>query len=371
MKLKILKSREAQIGFLIAIILALFIWGFNFLKGRNILTPANYYYCTFEDVGGLMESNFVMIRGYKVGLVEDIKLSRDTRKLIVTMVLEEENLKIAKGSKAVLYNLDMLGTKAVKLELVPGTEYYESGDTIPSNIQKDMLSTIEDQLSPLKDKITSVISGLDSVITSVNNTFNAQTVENLQTTISNLNTTSASIKNLLADKGSSLNKTIDNLKSITADLNHPEEGIKPILSNIGSISDSLANSNLKSVVSHLDSTLASLQIVMNKISVGEGSMGKLVNNEELYNNLSASTASLNILLEDMKAQPSKYVKLSLIDWGKDVYIDDDGVTKKLGDETSYIIVVKQTNQAMEINEGNFKEASQINEMKQDDHFYYY
>ncbi|MFB6342160.1 MlaD family protein [Saccharicrinis sp. FJH62] len=363
MKLKVLKSREAQIGLLIAVILALFIWGFNFLKGRNLLTPANYYYCEFEDVGGLMESNFVMVRGFKVGLVENIELSDDNSKLIVTMVLEDEKLKIPKGSKAVLYDLDLLGTKAVKLELVPGRgSYYENGDTLPSNIDKGMLGGLEDQLGPVKEKIAEYVKKLDDLIAD-------STINHLSTSVANLDATTESIKNQLGERGD-LTATIRNLRRITQDLNNSETGLKATLTNVNAITDSLASSDLKLAISRIDTAVASLNSILVKVVNNEGSLGNLVNDKALYANLNATTESLDKLLTDMQQQPSKYVHLSLIDWGKDVYIDENGVTRNVDDNTYFSVLVKQTSNAVNIDTENFTDPSVINEHQQKGVFYY-
>lgn len=362
MKLNILKSREAQIGGLIIVILALFIWGFNFLKGRNILTPANYYYCEFEDVGGLMESNFVMVRGFKVGLVEDIELSKDNSKLLVTMVLEDENIKIPKNSKAVLYDLDLLGTKAIKLEMVPGDAYYESGDTIKSNIAKGMMGKLQDQLDPLVDNIKGFVERLNNLLAD-------STVNNLKATIANIDSTTASVKAQF-DKNGDLGQTIRNIKYLTYTLNDKEKGIAATLANVNAITDSLAKVDLKQSLVKMDAAISSLNSILAKADKGEGTLGNLINDSSLYYNLDATAASLDKLLTDMENQPSKYVHLSLIDWGKDVYIDEQGVTQRIDEDTYFAILVKKTSNAVSINKENFIDPTIINEQEHKGSYYY-
>ncbi|MFB6318879.1 MlaD family protein [Saccharicrinis sp. FJH54] len=363
MKLKILKSREAQIGLLIAVVLLLAFWGFNFLKGRNLLTPANYYYCEFEDVGGLMESNFVMVRGYKVGLIENIELNDDNSMLIVTMVLDDEKLKIPKGSKAVLYDLDLLGTKAVKLELVPArSSYYTNGDTIPSAIDKGMLGSLEDQLGPVKDKISEYIQKLDHLISD-------STINHLNASVKNLDATTTSIKNQLGETGD-LTATIRNLRRLTHDLNNSETGLKATLANVNAITDSLASSNLKLAISRIDTAVTSLSSILTKVDNNEGTLGNLVNDKALYENLNATAVSLDKLLNDLEQQPSKYVHLSLIDWGKDVYVDENGVTKKIDDNTYFSVLVKQTSNPVTLDKSNFTDPTVVNEHKQKGIYYY-
>jgi phospholipid/cholesterol/gamma-HCH transport system substrate-binding protein len=363
MKLKVLKSREAQIGLLIAFILILFIWGFNFLKGRNLLTPANYYYCEFNDVGGLMESNFVMIHGYKVGLIEDIKLSPDNSKLIVTLVLEAEDLKIPKGSKAVLYNQDLLGTKAVKLELVPGNgSNFENGDTIPSYIEKGMLGDFQDQLEPVKAKISEYVQKLDRLISD-------SSINHLSASMANLDATTKSIKNKLGEKGD-LTVTIKNLRRITDELSNDKTGLRATLNNVNALTDSLASSDLKLAISRIDTAVSSLNSILIKVDSNEGTFGNLINDKALYENLNATAVSLDKLLTDMEQQPSKYVHLSLIDWGKDVYIDENGVTKNVDDDTYFSVLVKQTSNAVSIDKENFTDPTVINEHEQKGIYYY-
>lgn len=369
MKFSLFKSREAKIGGLIILTVSVFIWGFNFMKGKNILKPSNYYYCSFENVGGLMESNFVTVHGYKVGIVEDMGLSNDNASVQVTLVLDK-SVNVTENTTAVLYSIDMLGTKAIRLEINPGNPL-KAGETLRSVIEKDMLSKLADQFAPVQSQIETIVMRIDSVVAALNAVVSPETVTDVKATINNLKGTTASLNLMLSDKQSNLNRTIYNLNKITSELSNEETGIGSTLKNFNQISDSLAKSDLKQMIARIDSAVAGLNSVITKIDSNQGSLGQLVHDKALYNNLAGSADALDKLLNDLQQQPSKYVHLSLIDWGKDVYIDENGVTRKVSkNNVSFAVLVRTSVNAIPLTQDNFKDYSLINEHKQKNLFYY-
>jgi phospholipid/cholesterol/gamma-HCH transport system substrate-binding protein len=369
MKFSLFKSREAKIGGLIILTVSVFIWGFNFMKGKNILKPSNYYYCSFENVGGLMESNFVTVHGYKVGIVEDMGLSNDNASVQVTLVLDK-SVNVTENTTAVLYSIDMLGTKAIRLEINPGNPL-KAGETLRSVIEKDMLSKLADQFAPVQSQIETIVMRIDSVVAALNAVVSPETVTDVKATINNLKGTTASLNLMLSDKQSNLNRTIYNLNKITSELSNEETGIGSTLKNFNQISDSLAKSDLKRMIARIDSAVAGLNSVITKIDSNQGSLGQLVHDKALYDNLAGSADALDKLLNDLQQQPSKYVHLSLIDWGKDVYIDENGVTRKVSkNNVSFAVLVRTSVNAIPLTQDNFKDHSLINEHKQKNVFYY-
>ena len=369
MKFSLFKSREAKIGGLIILTVSVFIWGFNYMKGKNILKPSNYYYCSFDNVGGLMESNFVTVHGYKVGIVEDMGLSDDNKSVKVTLVLDK-SVNVTENTIAVLYSIDMLGTKAIRLDINPGNPL-PVGETLNSEIEKDMLSKIAEQFAPVQSQIETIVLRIDSVVAALNSVVSPETVDDVKATINNLKGTTASLNQMLGDKHSSLNKTIGNLNQITAALSNEKTGIGSTLKNINQISDSLAKSDLKLLIARIDSAVAGLNSVVSKIDSNQGSLGQLVHDKALYDNLAGSADALDKLLNDLQQQPSKYVHLSLIDWGKDVYIDEDGVTRKVDkNSVTFAVLVRTSVNAIPLTKEYFSDPQLVNEYKQKSVFYY-
>lgn len=372
--MKLLKSKEAQIGILLLFIISLTIWGFNFLKGKNVFGSSNYYYCTFEDVGGLMESNFVVVQGLKIGLVENIFLQTDEKgtKICVRITLDD-NLVLPKDTRAVLYNLDFLGTRAVSLKMGTGSTTFAVGDTLPSSIEQDMLSGIKEETGPIVDNLEVIMARIDSVLQAVQTTFSQDNVEHINNTVANLDKLTARIDGLLKNKEDAIGSLVSNLDSIAQAINGEKKAIAGTLNNIHAISDSLAHINFSVLMVRIDSTLASLNSISQKINESQGTLGLLVNDSALYDNLNSTTKSLDNLLIDLKRKPARYAHLSLIDWGKDVYLNDEGEALKISDklQLKFGAMIKTSESALEINATNFYDYKHINERKQKGQYYYF
>lgn len=372
--MKILKSREVQIGILLVFILSLAIWGFNFLKGKNILSAQGYYYCSFEQVGGLMESNFVVVQGFKVGLVEKIKLedTKNGRRIVVRIILDNE-LQVPKDSRAELASLDILGTKAINLVLGTGDSFYSTGDTLPSSIQKDMLTGIKEEAGPVVDKLDIILARIDSIAQGVQSTFSDENQENIAAIISNLETTTHRINNLLKQKGDEIGSIINSIDSITSSIEQEKESITAMLRNVEAITDSLSQVDFALLMNDVAGAVDNLNRVLEKINESEGSLGLLVNDSSLYENLNGATKSLDNLLIDLKRKPARYAHLSLIDWGKDVYIDDEGEAIKVDDklQLKFGILVKMSESKVEIINDNFFDYKLVNEREKKGKYYYF
>lgn len=372
--MKILKSREVQIGILLVFIISLSVWGFNYLKGRNLLRSPGQYYCSFEAVGGLMESNFVVVQGFKVGLVEKISLENTNagHRILVRIVLEND-LQVPKDSRVELASLDLLGTKGINLVLGNSKDYFEGGDTLPSSIQKDMLAGFKEEAGPVIDKLDVIMARIDTIATGVQTTFSEENQKNISSTIANLEATSSRINNLLKQKEKEISSIVNNIDSITGSIEKEKESIAAMLKNVEAITDSLSKVDFAMLMGDVAGAVENLNMILQKINENEGSLGLLVNDSALYNNLNGATKSLDNLLIDLKRKPARYAHLSLIDWGKDVYIDDAGEAIKVDDkmQLKFGILVKISETQLAINPDNFFDYKLINEFERKGKYYYF
>lgn len=301
--------------------LALFFWGLSFLKGKNLLKRTDTYYIVYDKVGGLQGSAAVIANGLQVGIVEDLRFMQDNRRIQVT-ILVEGRYKIPHGSLAKIYSSDIMGTKAIEIVLSDRFDYYKSGDTLTSAIEPDLKEEINIQLVPLKLKAEELMGSVDSVLVIMQAIFNegfrdkfSGSIDNISRTINSLERSMSAIDTILTDENSQFSIIMANLASITTNLKQNNEEISQIFSNLSSITDTLAKAEVQSTIRNLNLALEEANGLLGKISRGEGSAGALINDPQLYENLSRASASLDRLLIDFRNNPRRYVSVSLINIG--------------------------------------------------------
>jgi len=318
-------SKYTKLGFLVIACLAILVWGINFLKGIDILKRNTEYYVVYEKIDGLLESSSVTINGYQVGQVSDIELMNDySGRLFVTLSLHGD-YKIAKGSTAKIVSSDIMGTKSIRMEIVHSGEYYQPSDTIPGSTESDLKEQVSMQVLPLKKKAEELIASLDSALTIVTYVFNEKTRENLTESFENINRTVANIESASAELNKiigsgKVNSIVTNLDSITASINQNSGQITNIIKNFSSLSDSLSKLNISPVFAEISASVAGINKIIQKLNTTDSSAGLLINDPVLYQNLNNLSASLDLLLKDVRNNPKRYVHFSAFNIGKDVYI---------------------------------------------------
>ncbi len=320
-------SKYTKLGLLIVFSFAIFIWGMNYLKGIDFFKKNTTYNVLYERIEGLLESSAVMMNGYQVGQVKSIDFSdKNDGSLVVSFSLEGD-FKIPRGSAARIISSDIMGTKSIKLQIIPSNSYYQPGDTIPGSIEEDLKEQVSMQVLPLKNKAEQLLASLDSAITVITYVFNAEARKNLSEsftrinqTILNLETTSKELSDILVSEKSNLKGVIQNMNELTTNLNENSNDFSNIVSNFSSISDSLATADIAKLVVELRGSAEGINSIIEKVNAGEGSAGKLISDEELYSNLTEMSQSLDYLLKDIRNNPKRYVHFSAFDLGKNVYV---------------------------------------------------
>jgi len=298
---------EIKIGLVVTLSIAILIWGISYLRGNNLFSSDNYFYAKFNDIQGINVSAPIMMNGYKIGYVRKITFQENGGNLMLELsVLAKYS--IPKGTKAVIFSTDIMGTKAIKFELGKSSEYLIDGDTLTSGIEMDMIS----QFMPLKDQVSELLLTIDTVLNDVHNLLDTNAQADIKTTLRNLKETSASMNGLMSSEKQRLKSIFTNIDSITSMFKHNSKNLNKAMANFSNISDSIAKSNLKSTIENANKTLSKTAQIMEQINSGEGTLGALLHNDSLYTNLKNSTESLNLLLIDMKAHPKRYVHFSLV-----------------------------------------------------------
>lgn len=298
-------SRELKTGILVFLGIILFIFGFNYLKGENILNTSRTFYTSYDNVEGLMPSTPVTINGLSVGKVINVGFKGDGSGLVVIELLIDSDFQFSKNSVAELYETGLIGGKAIAI--VPafdGAEKAKNLDVLKGTIKPGLTALVNQRLTPLQEKIELMMVDADSVLTGINDVFNDNTRANLRSGISGLNqvvnsfkTTTNSLNALLANNEAKLSSTLTNFNAIS--------------SNLSQTSGQLANVNLEQTVKELETTIKNFNNISAKIKNGNGSIGKLLNDDGLYDNLEGASLQLEQLLEDMKLNPKRYVHFSL------------------------------------------------------------
>lgn len=310
-------SKEFKVGFVFIAAIAIFVWGFNLLKGTNILSNKRYLYAVYDRVDGLEKDNKVLINGLNIGKVSRLAFIPESSKIIVELYIQNE-VDIPDNSVANIYGADLLGTKAIEIKFGNSTNYVQNYDTLTSAIEQSLMDQVNDQVEPLKRKALALINSIDSTMTDIQAIFNEDTRSNLTNTIASIkntlsNTESATSKIdlMLSDEQPRIRSIIQNLNAITANLDQNGDNINRIINNFAALSDSMAASDIPQTMRAANKALANLRSITDKINRGEGSLGQLMTNDSLYIQLENSTSSLNLLLEDIRLNPKKYVKFSL------------------------------------------------------------
>ena len=311
-------KKEIIIGLVAIVTLALFIWGFNFLKGFNLFKDQRVVYAVYDEVSGLTRSNPVSINGLKVGQVSDIYFEPGFSGNIIVEITVETQIPIPKNSLALIYSSDLMGSKAIDLQLGDATEYILSGDTLRTRVEASLKEAVNQQIQPLKAKAEELIMSIDSVVTVIKSIFNEKARENLsnslasiQQTFANLESASYNLDTLVASQKTRLAQIMYNLESITTTIRMNQDNIHNILSNFSSVSDSLAQARIPETFANINRVVGEVEGIVEKINNGEGSIGMLVSDDKLYNDLQESAKQLNLLLEDIRVNPKRYVRFSL------------------------------------------------------------
>lgn len=317
------KRKEVRIALIFIAGIALVYWGINFLKGKNIFSNQTILYAEYTDIAGLQEANPIMLNGFKIGQVSTIEFKDGGVNTLIVKLLIDEDVHIPSNSIARIVSSDLLGSKAIVI--IPGDSrsIVESGDYLIGEIETSLKDEVSMQILPLKNKAEDLISSFDSVLVILQTIFNENTRENLRgsfesisNTIRSLEHASYNIDTLLSGQRNRLANIFANVESITVNLKNNNQQISNILTNMSDISDTLAAANLKGTIQTVNKSMTEFNAIMARINNGDGSLGLLVNNDSLYNNLEQSANKLDLLLDDIRLNPRRYIHFSVFGGGK-------------------------------------------------------
>lgn len=305
-------KNETKVGILATVAIAILVLGYSFLKGNDVFTSENIYYANYDRVDGLTVSKPVYVNGYQIGRVSGLTLLPNGT--ILTEFKIDKKYELPANTVARIASTDLLGGKAIVFDLGDSKVYAKTGDTLQSDVQKNIMEQVE----PIQKKAEALFAVLDSVLTSVNNTISPdfqkninRSLQSIANTLNTLENTATQVDGMVGTQKSKISGILTNMESISANFNNNNERLTRIFTNLETVSDKAARLNFEETMNKANMAVSDLQLAVDNINSGKGSLGKLLNDDELYNNLEEASKSLDNLIIDVKENPKKYVHFSI------------------------------------------------------------
>lgn len=303
-------SKEAKAGAIAIFAIVSFVLFFQFLKGKNVFTTDNFFYVEYDNVEGLEASNAVVINGLKVGLVDEIAPmnKKDGRIAFVVKISVDDQYSFSKNSVVEIFEPSLMGGKQLKINLVYDNTLAKDGDTLRGAFKPSAIAAMTSEMSP---QISSVLAKMDSTLASTSKILDEQNRREIRVLLANLNETVASFRTtsdvtnrLLAGSQPKINALLDNTSQTMISARNTSD-------KIGRVADNIDTQKLNTAIDKLSYTADQLNKVVAGIERGEGSLGKLTKDPELYNNLTKTSNALNELVTDLRENPKKYINISV------------------------------------------------------------
>lgn len=299
-------SKEIRIGLLGVTSLVMLYFGVRFLRGTDFMKRENKFLVIYDEVGGLVEGNPVMVNGLTVGKVDDLRLDPQTQTKILVTLDVNKDIPVGDGTVAQLAASGLLGGKQINLLLGANKKVYEGGETLPSETETDMMANVQSQIKPLLGKADSLEAALMALISDLR-----ITAKQVNKTLATVDETTVQVNGMLKSNDANIQRISGNTADLTQSLKDTEIKVKSLIIKLNTTADSLNKAQLPKTIKTAEKTLASLNTTLTAINQGQGTMGKLAKNDSLYRNLNASSEALTKLLNDFRERPKRYVHFSV------------------------------------------------------------
>lgn len=352
-------KREAKLAITAILAVIILIWGINFLKGSSLFESRTVFYGLYDRVEGLKVSSGVMYRGYQVGQVLNISFTGERFDKVLVEFSVTKGLALAKNSSAFIQSADLMGSKVINL--IPGNslEIARNGDTLRTRIEQGLMEQVSSQMLPLKQKTEHLFSSLDSVLSIVQGLFNDETTQNLTNsfrsidrTLHHLEGASGNLDTLISTESNRISQILSHVNSITANLEQNNGKVSQVLTNVAAITDTIRQANLKQTLFSLKNAVDEVDSILVKINSGEGTIGALLCDKDVYYNLNEISENLNRLLVEFRYNPKKFINLSLMDF-----------SSARNSSEEYGIVIFESSERLSLNDELYKQNPELKEIK--------
>ena len=308
-------SKEVKVGVMALIGMVMLYFGVSFLKGSDFLSSDYKYYVLYDNIDNLQASNAVLINGLPVGRVVKVELLPErNNKILVTLNITKD-LKIKKINHAMLKNASLLGGKAISLQIdstlskdsfkVLSTQYYNPKDTLRVSVEKDMIASITSQVTPIVKRVDAMMIEVETLLKEFEGVGKA-----VKGTLTAAEATTGTLNATLMENRAKINALLGNLNTLSANIVETEKGFKPILGKMGTFADSLNAIKFSETVNKTNATIAQFNDILTKMNKGEGSLGALLKDKALYDNLNNLSINMDKLIIDLRLNPKRYIKIS-------------------------------------------------------------
>ncbi len=312
---KIKLKREVTTGiFAVAMILLLY-WGINFIKGTDLIRGTNTYYALYDQVDGLQRSSPIVVKGFKVGVINKIAYDPEKSDKVVLELSVKSKFRIPANSRAVVFSDGLLSGKAIKIEMGDSPVALHDGDTLRSDWDTGILDNAGSDIEALKQRLGELTSKLGQALDNLNGIMEENS-DNLALTFGSLARMSASLEDVVSTEANDLKGIVSNLNSLSGSLSKAGPKFDRMMVNMESFSSYLASERIRNTVDSLSVGVSHLNAMLDRVNSGQGTVGKLMNDEALYDSLTEASGNLARLLEDLRANPKRYVHFSLFGGGK-------------------------------------------------------
>lgn len=304
-------SNEVKVGATALLTILVFIWLYNFLKGKDLFSSKATYYVVYDKVGGLAESSPVEVNGYKVGVVQSIRFLDALSGKLLAVLSVDKSFRLPVNTVAEITTATLVAGMKVQFIYGDGPGTYNNHDTIPGRLAESIITKLENEIIPLSSRISNLLGSLDSMVSSLNEIVDEDFRKDIRDGIAGLSGTAVTLQNVLGSREAELKATLSNINEFTSMLASNSEKMSNTFGALESIADTLASSDIYATAVKLRESLDRTATLLDNLTGGEGTAGQLVTNDTLYNNLSRSLGSLDLLLQDLKENPRRYVHFSL------------------------------------------------------------
>jgi len=310
-------NNETKVGAIAVVSITLLILGFNFLKGKKLFSDSKTIIGRFTNVQGLANSNPVLVNGMQIGTVYNISSTKDMRTILVNLTISKD-IDIPDNSIAII-KPNPLGTTSVDIKLGDSQTYLKHNDNIITEANAGIFNDILKKVDPVLYEVKHAVGSIDSFLMNLNTVVDPNAKNNIGATLENLNkvtasliSSTASLDILLNTQTGALAKTLNNLDAVSSNLVNNNEKISGVLTNLDKATTNLAQLDFKKTLDSLDATINSLKSIVSKFENNDGTIGMLLNDPSLYKNLASTSNKLNLLLDDIRVNPRRYVNISVI-----------------------------------------------------------
>lgn len=310
-------SKEIKIGLTVIVAVAFLIYGINYLKGVDLFKNNREYKAKYTEIDGLVTASPVIFKGMKIGQVTAIEIIEGGTAIEVTFVIDNDEIKIPKDSKATIFSADLLGTRAINLEFGNSSDFAVSGDYLKGNNQQSLGDRVDAEIAPIKQKAQELLGSVDTLVTVINKVVGDNksgldaSIASVQRTLRSIENTAQNLEGFVAEEKVKLSVTVSKVQSITTNLANNNDKISDIIGNLATISGNVSKVDIASTVNKLNTTLDNINTILAKVNNGEGSLGKFVNSDSLHNALIETNIKVQNLIENFTNHPNRYLHISV------------------------------------------------------------